>query len=137
LKARNSPLKALAIKGTVFSGKGEGAKYAKLTWVRKQIREKLGFDPYPGTLNIRLASDQSARLQNMLRKIRGIEILPEKGFHSAKCFKALLMGKIECAVVFPAVTDYPKSVVELVAPENLKEKLGLKDGDVIEFTIVF
>jgi CTP-dependent riboflavin kinase len=129
-------LKALTIKGTVFSGKGKGAKYIKLTWVRRQIREKLGLDPYSGTLNIRLASDQSERLQDMLGKMIGIEILPEEGFRRARCFNALLMGRIECAVVLPEVADYPRDVMELVAPANLKEKLGLKDGDVIEVTIV-
>jgi CTP-dependent riboflavin kinase len=43
-------LKTLRIRGLVFSGKAEGAKFVSLSWVRTQIKEKIGFDPYNGTL---------------------------------------------------------------------------------------
>ncbi|PIU59668.1 riboflavin kinase, partial [Candidatus Bathyarchaeota archaeon CG07_land_8_20_14_0_80_47_9] len=47
----------LCIKGKISTGKGEGAQFVKLPWVRKQIIQKLGFTPFPGTLNIRLTED--------------------------------------------------------------------------------
>src|SRR5919197_1426942 len=41
-------------KGIVISGMGEGAYYMSLDGYKKQFREKLGYEPYPGTLNIKL-----------------------------------------------------------------------------------
>src|SRR5918994_4141036 len=40
--------------GNVISGMGEGAYYMSLEGYRRQFREKLGYEPYPGTLNVRL-----------------------------------------------------------------------------------
>ena len=40
--------------GIVVSGMGEGAYYMALEGYRKQFKEKLGFEPYPGTLNVKL-----------------------------------------------------------------------------------
>jgi len=44
------------MEGTVFSGLGEGAYYMSLDGYKEQFVKKLGFSPYPGTLNIRLDS---------------------------------------------------------------------------------
>ena len=40
--------------GIVVSGMGEGAYYMSLDGYRKQFKERLGFEPYPGTLNVKL-----------------------------------------------------------------------------------
>jgi CTP-dependent riboflavin kinase len=37
--------------------------------------------------------------------------------------------------VIPEVANYPKDVLELIAAENLKEKLHLVDGDRITVTV--
>ncbi|HXV45112.1 MAG TPA: DUF120 domain-containing protein, partial [Nitrososphaera sp.] len=39
--------------GSVVSGMGEGAYYMSLEGYRKQFKQKLGYEPYPGTLNVR------------------------------------------------------------------------------------
>jgi len=127
-------LKTLLLKGEVFSGKGEGAEFTKLPWVRKQIKEKLGFTPYLGTLNIRL-TERSVILKNLLKNAQGIEITPAEGFHRGVCFKAYLMG-LECAVVIPEVQDYPENTLEVVAPTKLREHLKLKDGSIIEIKVL-
>ena len=44
----------LDFKGNVASGMGEGAYYMSLDGYRRQFKEKLGYEPYPGTLNVRL-----------------------------------------------------------------------------------
>ena len=49
------------LSGTVVSGRGEGRKYVELEWVKQQVKEKLGFDPYPGTLNLRLDEENVKR----------------------------------------------------------------------------
>jgi len=67
--------KRLRLTGTVTSGSGEGAKIIKLSWVKNQIAEKLGFSPYPGTLNIKLHED-SIKTKRIMLKAKPIEIIP-------------------------------------------------------------
>src|SRR5919199_700569 len=40
--------------GNVISGMGEGAYYMSLDGYRKQFKDKLGYNPYPGTLTVKL-----------------------------------------------------------------------------------
>ncbi|MBC7129766.1 DUF120 domain-containing protein, partial [Candidatus Bathyarchaeota archaeon] len=39
---------------------------------------------------------------------------------------------VKCAIIIPEVDGYPGNVMEIIAPVNLREKLGLKDGDIVE-----
>lgn len=128
-------MKALFLKGNVFSGKGEGARFIELSWVREQIEEKLGFAPFLGTLNIRLVGE-SIKLRQMLEKASGIEIMPREGFGRGNCFKAFIKG-LECAVVIPKIADYPENILEIIASMNLRERFKLKDGDIVEVKVFF
>lgn len=128
-------MKSLFVKGKIFSGKGEGAEFLKLRWVRKQIKEKLGFTPNPGTLNIKL-SGEYPDTKDLLKRMKGIVIMPINGFCRGKCFRACVMDDVECAIVIPEVEGYPEDLMEIVAPVNLREKLELKDGDTIEVKIL-
>lgn len=125
----------IRIRGTVFSGRGEGARFVELPWVRKQIVEKLGFSPYIGTLNLKLAETEAEKLENASRKARATEIVPVAGFHPGRCFRAFVRGNLECAIVIPEIDSYPEDIVELVAPANLRKELQLKDGDIVEVGI--
>jgi riboflavin kinase len=125
----------LYVEGKVFSGNGEGAKFVSLPWVRKQITEKLGFEPFPGTLNIRLAEGYS-NIKKHLKKAKPIEISPRKNFCRGLCFKAILMDNLKCAVVIPEIVGYPRDVIEILAPINLREKFQLKDGDSVRVKIM-
>ena len=128
-------LKILRIKGIVFSGKGEGAKFIELPWVKKQITEKLGFAPYHGTLNIELTKEEFEK-RALLEKVQAIEISPVKGFSRGRCFKANLLDKLECAIVIPEIPDYPGNVIEVIAAKNLRGTLQLRDGDSVEVKIL-
>ena len=125
----------LLVKGKVFSGSGEGAKFIQLPWVRKQIAEKLGFIPYPGTLNIKTTGG-SRELKELLKNEKAIEISPIEGFCRGRCFKAILIGNLKCAIIVPEIPNYPENTVEIIAQVNLREKFKLKDGDVIEVKIM-
>ena len=127
-------LKILVFKGKVFSGSGEGAKFIELPWVRKQITEKLGFIPYLGTLNIKLAKDY-VKLKKMLKKAKSIEISPVKGFCRGRCIKVCLMDNVECAIIIPEIAGYPEDVLEVIASINLRERFLLKDGDMVKVKI--
>jgi len=128
-------LKTVCVTGKVYSGVGEGSKFTALPWVKNQIKEKLGFVPHNGTLNLMLDKPNS-KIRKALENARPIIIVPKPGYRRGKCFKASIMGLVEGAVVIPEVEDYPENVLEVIAPVNLREKFGLKDGDYVR-VIVF
>jgi riboflavin kinase len=119
-------LKRIELNGKVFSSRGEGRKFLELPWVKRQIKQKLGFTLYPGTLNIRL-SEESTKRKKLLEKAHPIKVFPANGYCSGKLIKAFI-GKLECAIVIPEVAGYPKEVLEIIAPANLRETLQLEDG---------
>ena len=45
---------SLSISGTITSGMGEGAYYMSMKGYTKQFKSKLGYIPYPGTLNCQI-----------------------------------------------------------------------------------
>lgn len=135
-KRSTNQLEILNVKGEVFSGNGEGRKFIELPWVREQVIEKLGFAPYPGTLNVKINGDAYA-LKKSLKRASAIEILPIKGFCCGKCFKAFFMDNVKSAIVIPEVENYPKDVIEVIAPVNLRDKFQLKDGDAVNIKILF
>ncbi|MDH5391221.1 MAG: CTP-dependent riboflavin kinase [Candidatus Bathyarchaeota archaeon] len=120
----------MILEGRVFSGGGIGSFFINLSWVRSQIKEKLGFNPYPGTLNLQLLPGTDVK--ELRDTTKGIKIKSSEGFHEGRCFKALIMEKLWGAVVVPDVPKYPHDLLEIMAPVNLRETLGLKDGVDIE-----
>lgn len=110
----------------MFSGNGHGRKFISLPWVKRQIKEKLGFTPYAGTLNIRLTKE-SVQQKNLLEKAEKFEITPEKGYCNGTLIRAQMDGLV-CGIVFPQVPSYPRDVLEVVAACNLRELLGVRDG---------
>jgi riboflavin kinase len=128
-------LKTLCLTGTVFSGKGEGAGFVNLSWANKQIEEKLGSKPYPGTLNIKLTGS-GIKMKQALVKTEGAKILPASGYCRGRIFDASIMN-VKCAVVIPEVPGYPEDVVEVVSTTNLREKLHLVDGSLVKVEVTF
>ena len=131
---------SLTIEGHVFSGFGEGAYYISLEGYRRQFIEKLGFDPYPGTLNLKLTSEYDLKIASELDFYPAIII---KGFQNkdrtygpVKCFPALINNRVKGAVVLALRTHYSTSVLEVIAPVFLRGKLGLKDGHKVRVEIL-
>ena len=126
----------IRIRGFITSGKGVGKNFVELEWAQKQFREKLGFNPYPGTLNL-ILSNEEAEKRKKLEKFKGIVIIPEKGYCKAKCFKAKIkeLDEAEAALILPLVPNYPENLIEIISSLNLREKLDLKDGNDIEILI--
>ena len=120
------------LKGIIIAGNGRGKHFVNLPWVKEQIKTKLGFVPYIGTLNLKLLSEKKIY---QLRKAEGIKIEPEKGYYKGKCFKALVMNKVKGAVVLPDVPEYPSDLLEILAPINLRKTLELVDGDIIDLIV--
>ena len=127
------------VKGTVFSGLGEGAYYVSLRGYKRQFISKLGFEPYPGTMNLKLDSAVDRKVRRDLGVSKGIHIDGfqdgKRTFGGAECFPALINNKIEGAVLVIERTTHDDSVLEIISPKNLRESLKVKDGDVLTATI--
>jgi len=119
-------LKRIELSGAVISGEGDGKKFMELPWVKQQITEKLGFTPYPGTLNVKL-NEKNAERRKLVEKTPSAEICPAEGYYNGLLFKAFI-GIVECAIVLPEVPRYPKTLLEIIAPVNLRKTLQLEDG---------
>jgi riboflavin kinase len=121
--------------GVLFSGLGEGAYYISQPGYEKQFEEKLGFEPYAGTLNLRVRDEDQ-------EKVRLLEASPfnliegftngNRSFGPAKCFQCEIADKAEGALIFPVRTHYAGDVVELISPQSLRKVLHLKDGDTVK-----
>jgi riboflavin kinase len=125
------------LQGTVISGLGEGRYYMSLAPYVQQFAEKIGFAPYPGTLNIRLESS-SLQVRKRLDQLEWVQI---KGFSAdgrtfgdARCLPCRIDG-IPCGIVIPGRTHYPDDVLELIAPVSLRESLQVKDMDEVKVEV--
>jgi len=108
----------------------------KLPWVKKQIREKLGFVPHAGTLDVGITRE-SVKLKRALTESQGVDILPATGFCLGKCFKASFKTELQCAIVIPEVAGYPEDLIEIIGPENLRKKFHLSDGCHVQVKVTF
>ena len=123
----------LLFKGTVFTGLNEGGYYVSLKGYARSFRRALGFEPFPGTLNLRLADQAMLEQRRLLGLKRGI-VIPgftdgKRSFGPVKVFKAKIEGTYPGAVLAIERTHYDNSVLELISPVNLRRTAGLKDGD--------
>ncbi|MBI3154107.1 MAG: CTP-dependent riboflavin kinase [Burkholderiales bacterium] len=120
---------AIEFEGVVGAGLGEGARFTAIDWVGAALRRATGFDPWPGTLNLRLDEAAQRAWQRAQRIHAGIAIDPAPGFCPARCHLLWLAGRVRAAAVVPEVDGYPADKLEIVAPVALREALGLQDGD--------
>ncbi len=121
-----------SITGHVVSGLGEGRYYLSQPGYVLQFAERLGYEPFPGTLNVRLRPAELRRLA-VVRDWDGVRIdgfeAGGRTFGGATCHVARLNG-FRCHLIRPDRSHY-QDVIEFVAPESLRRRLRLKDGDAI------
>ena len=119
------------LRGAVVSGVGEGAIFVALDWFRAAVRRAAGFDPYPGTLNVRLEADAVARWRR-LRDGAGLVVAPPgQDGCGGRLVPVRLDPDVAAAVVVPDVTRYGDDTLEVVAATHLRTRLGLRDGDLV------
>ena len=123
------------LRGRIVSGKGEAAAFTQLPWVRKQVADGFHFEPYPGTLNLRLERTQDKTMWKELRSHPGKTLEPETGYCAARCYPVNVEGQISGVIVLPEVPSYPTDAVELLAPVNLRDALKLGDGSAITIAL--
>jgi riboflavin kinase len=131
---------SVTLEGTIFTGFGEGAYYVSKDTYRQQIVEKLGFEPYPGTLNIKLTSDYDIKTRQDLEAYPALEVMgfqnENRSFGLVKCYPAIIGGKVKGALVTAVRSHYDASVLEIIAPVCLRKQLGLKDGNKVKVEIL-
>lgn len=123
-------------RGTITSGLGEGRYYLSQPGYVLQFTERLRYSPYPGTLNVRVPPADLTRVTGV-KEWKGIRIdgftASGRTFGGATCYVGRLSGRPSHLIV-PDRTSH-KDVVEFIAPEFLREALGVKDLDVVDVEI--
>ena len=132
-----SSSKEVTVEGTLFTGLGEGSYYISRDGYVNKIKEYLNFDPFPGTMNLRFTDDYSS-FSGIINNVPGFQVEPfeqdGRKFGAIKLLKATMFDT-KVGIVLPERTHYDK-VLEIISPDNLRKKHGLKDGDKIKITIL-
>jgi len=141
LKTQHNLLKKLfaphsSVNAIVTSGLKEGRYYMSLPQYRKQFKEKLGFEPFEGTLNLNV---DAVKLSAFLI---GAEAAYINGFHTKlrtfgglKSFNVLIKTKdksLRAALIIPDRTHHTKDIAEIIHKDNLRDMLKLRDKDSIK-----
>jgi riboflavin kinase len=131
---------SVTLEGKVFTGYGEGAYYISRESYRKQFIEKLGFDPYPGTLNLKLVTDYDVKARNELEAYPGVEIEgfrdEDRTFGSVKCYPVIMENQVKGALILALRSHYDASVLEIIAPLPLRKHLKLKEGQKVKVEVL-
>jgi riboflavin kinase, archaea type len=147
--------KRAIFKGKIVTGMGEGSYYMSLKEYRKQFKEKLGYEPFPGTLNLKLEdriyTDKKKEMSNYPSIfIHGFKD-ENRTFGWVKCYPAILITKMEInnnlekdhrnlnskeikidsAVLLLERTHHDNSLLEVISPLCIKQTANLKNGDII------
>ena len=124
--------KEVVFHGRVFRGLGQASFFIGLQGYRRQCEKLLGFDPYPGTLNLRIHSPlEIYQSRNLKLNYEGIKLegftYNRKEYAPLKCFKGVVNNKYRAAIVFTDRTHYNDSVLEIISPHQLRKKLSSDD----------
>ncbi|WP_292366280.1 MULTISPECIES: DUF120 domain-containing protein [unclassified Methanoculleus] len=133
----NPERRQYTLTGIVISGLGEGRYYMSIPHYKEQFGACLGFEPFPGTLNIRLDA-ASIEVRKQLDHAGWIDVpgftADERTFGGARVLPCRIRGH-KCAIVEPSRTHYPEDIVEVIAGCELRKALNLNDNDTIEVEI--
>ena len=129
--------------GQVTGGMGEGRHYISLSGYKRQFEDRLGYEPFPGTLNVELDPDSIRRR----RATASLEAIPidgwetdERTYGPAVCRPATIetadgARSHDAHTIAPERTHHDDDQLELIAPIKLREELGLADDDRVTITI--
>ncbi|MFB6127241.1 MAG: DUF120 domain-containing protein [Halolamina sp.] len=132
----------LELRGAVTSGMGEGKHYISLPGYMRQFRERLGYEPFAGTLNVAL-DEESVRSRAELDTLSGVPIDGWEGedrtYGPATCYPAeAVAGDAEYGpvhIIVPERTHHDEDRIELIAAEKLRDEIGLDDGDTVRIRV--
>lgn len=123
--------------GSVTGGMGEGKHYISLPGYMAQFEERLGYEPFPGTLNVDL-SEESVRRRGAMESFEPVHIDgwedDERTYGPCVCYPATVIADEEydgAHVIAPERTHHDEDQLELIAPTKLRDELALDDEDSI------
>jgi len=124
------------LKGKVVSGAKKAAFFTQLDWVVEQCSKKLGFKPFPGTLNIEILPESLLDVES-IQEEKGIELLPSDPTFCTAQVLPVSIEEANAAIIIPEekVKIHDKNIIEVIAPMSLKEILNIDDGDTVTLTI--
>jgi riboflavin kinase len=129
----------IEFEGEVVSGLFEGAYYISKEGYHRQIVEKLGFEPFPGTLNVRISEEYYDRRRRLelgeFIRLEGFKD-GERSFGAAHCFPCLINGGIEGALIVAERSIHDYGVMEIISPHYLRRKMELADGDKVKVSFL-
>ena len=130
---------SLELEGTLVSGMGEGAYYMGLKGYTKQFKSKIGYVPFPGTLNVRLDQKIHQEAVKHLEALDGIKIKSfsdgKRTYGWVKCFSAKINNSLDCVLILLERTHHDDSIIEIISNLCIRKVGKLKDGSKISITI--
>lgn len=133
----------VTLRGTVTSGMGEGRHYISLPGYYSQFRDRLGYEPFEGTLNVEL-DDESVRRRSRIDALEPIAIDgwtdDDRTYGPAFCWPASIETADGddydgCHVIAPERTHHDADQLEIIAPAKLRTEFDVADGDVLTIHI--
>ncbi|HSB83943.1 MAG TPA: DUF120 domain-containing protein [Nitrosarchaeum sp.] len=138
-KSLDSSSSVVELKGTLVSGMGEGAYYMSLKGYTKQFKSKIGYIPFPGTLNVRLDKKIHQETIKQFENLNGITIESfsdgKRTYGWVKCFHAKINQLIDCELIILERTHHDNSIIELISDVCIKKSGKLKNGSQVIITI--
>jgi riboflavin kinase len=126
----------ITLTGTVKGGLGEGRYYLSRPGYVNQFEDKLGWAPYPGTLNLELSGAEANKLKFLRRNpVHLIEAFSAEGrtFGGVTCHPARV-GDQSCAAILPHRSHHT-TTLEVIAPVRLRDALPCTDGQSLQVTV--
>ena len=124
--------------GQLTTGIGQGKPFTRLDWAREQFMNKLGIDPFLGTINLIVDDSESKKVWSRLKSTPGVRIdNPNDGPHDcdARCYPVSIEGQVDGAIVLPEVEGYSPLQIEVIAAKGVREVLRIEDGDSLRLQI--
>jgi riboflavin kinase len=132
-------LEKILIVGEVTEGMGEGGYYVSIKGYFEQFQEKLGFQPYKGTLNLKLNDTDNKILRELMNQIDPVVIdgfkTKEREYGPVHCYDVFISPlndrkkKRKAAILDIKRTHHKENIIEILAKPYLREYFDLKDGD--------
>jgi riboflavin kinase len=131
--------------GLLQTGLGEGASYIKNPKYLVQFKEKLGFHPFFGTLNVHLEPALYNILQEQLKNTEEIVIEgfrdQDRAYGEVRCIKTEIWAnnqkhrRVMGALLRIQRTSHDPYLLEFIAEKYMRDYFKLVDGDEIQFQI--
>ena len=128
----------LEFNGIISSGMGEGAYYMSMKGYTKQFKTKLGYVPFPGTLNVKLKDKESIEAKRSLDAYPAILVDgfsdDKRTYGWVKCYPAKI-NNIDAALILLERTHHDDSIIELISKTNIKKAIKLSTGSKLSIRV--